>query len=885
MYKITVFQSQTTKGKSPISPFNDNSFIFQTQEVETEYELFCVMANNYILNIPLNNAEPIRSLRRKANLSNYYDKIVNYFVLDIDHIYSEEAKSKILQYFKQYKCIIGESRNYNGIDNFNLKGFIFVDLPLEYLKFAVSKIHNELDQYGDVDEAVGRRASLNAPMNKVHILMNNSKCENIFKLQDIDVTTQKAIVNANKLITKLDLDLSNVQGDTIEKICLQVFQNMQFTALRTNDDGSITFSHPSEVKTPGGYFWYSSSPYIMHHFNVSKNINIFEDVRKLPQTKELLQKQFNYSDRLVKQNKYAEILNVNQQYLEITPEINDSITKFLERNDGLYIIRSPMGTGKSTVISHIINECGSQDMRVLIITNRISVAQDFKKKYGMKLYNKDKYQIGDSLICQYDSLWKYNIKYFDVVILDEFVSLLLHSRSSINNSAFNCGRFFASFNKKLVIADAFLTGYENNLLTCKKENVFLLNNEYRDPTEIYNYSDYNYFIQTMLRYAEHNKITVSSTSLKIIDALHLLFTHHNLKVVKLTAETPQNTKELIYSYFDKEDNDTWDVLLYSPTLTVGVSNLNNIKYHFHYDSAITTDVVGSLQMVKRTRKAKEIHLFIKNRLNFAKTSFDEIRDDYLNNIGSDINNNYLFEMNDYGEPKLSKLGKKCIQIDVFRNILEFNHKSAFLFLMKYHFLNEPKEINYSFESNILLKYQKESSKNKELLLKENLNQFLLLNNIKENFEISDDTQKALNVLSEIDENILVGCDLEIKRKIIELAIEDKNFIQRCKYYKLFVELSSGLMSMKDIRLIISKCIMINHTDDLKYLSAFVDYTDLKYSDTFSKSELSNDHILAFIVKSCGYKIYNDNIEKIGERYYEPDRNVKKYYNHIKGLGA
>ena len=48
---------------------------------------------------------------------------------------------------------------------------------------------------------------------------------------------------------------------------------------------------------------------------------------------------------------------------------------------------------------------------------------------------------------------------------------------------------------------------------------------------------------------------------------------------------------------------------------------------------MTTDVISSIQMLKRTRKAKRIHLYIKDRINFVKTNFDEIKDDYINREG------------------------------------------------------------------------------------------------------------------------------------------------------------------------------------------------------------------------------------------------------------
>ena len=320
-----------------------------------------------------------------------------------------------------------------------------------------------------------------------------------------------------------------------------------------------------------------------------------------------------------------------------------------------------MGTAKSKIIEEIIKQAQDQDMKVLICSNRISVAQDYSKKYNIKLYNRDNYNIGDSLIVQYDSLHKYNIRMFDIAILDEFVSVMIHSRSNLNNTNINLSKLFACLRKKLVIADAFLTGFENRLLTCKKDNIFLVQNNFRDSAQLYDYENYNCFIQSILIHAKkHKKITISCTSLNIIKALKKLLSKYGLRVITLTAETPKVTKELIFKCFEKSENDKFDVLIYSPTLTVGISNLNNVDYHFHYDSANTCDVISSLQMIKRTRKAKEIHFYIKNKINYVKTTLEEIRDSYLKNLGNQLEMNFLFELNNYGEPRLSKLGKNAL---------------------------------------------------------------------------------------------------------------------------------------------------------------------------------------------------------------------------------
>ena len=875
MYKITTFESKSTKGKSPISPFEDKfSFIFETINTDNEFLMFQTLATNFILNIPLNLDVPTKLRRRKEDLDQYYQDTVNYLIIDCDHVHSEKHQKKILEYFKQYKCIIGESRSHNGIDNFNLKGFLFCDLPMNMLKFAVQNIHEDLMDFCDFDVSVSRKASLNAPIGKVKIIFDNTKCERVLVQSDIDVRVPGKIFN---IPTQFEVgDTSQLEADSIDELCLKFFQNMGFVAFKNNTDNSISFKHPTEQKTPGGYFWYRDSPYIMHHFNASKNINIFDEIRKLPQAKDLLSKDLNYQKCLESINPNAKVITVNQKFLKITDELKQSVSKFLEQNDGMFEIRSPMGTCKSTVISYIINEACSQDMRILIITNRISVAEDFNLKYGLKIYNKDKYQIGDSLICQYDSLWKYNIKYFDLIILDEFISLILHSRNTINNSAINCGKFFASFNKKVVIADAFLSGFENEMFQNKKHNVWYLNNEYRDSTLLYEYSNFNYFVMTLLKKAKTSKCTVSCTSLSMISALQILLHKYNIRVCTLIAETPSATKSLIYKQFSQETNDKWDVLIYSPTLTVGVSNLNNVDYHFHYDSSMTSDVISSIQMIKRTRKAKEIHFYIKPRINFVKTSYEEVKDDYITNIGHNAENNYLFEMNVYGEPRLSSIGKKAVSIDTFKNILEFNHKQAFEYFLKYHFISDPIKIDLTYESNVLLKYIKENRENQQQKEKAELDQYLMLNDIErtailEKIECSNIMENISNI-----DNELLECDPETKKDILLCGLKDKSFIKKCKFFKLFIQRNN--VPDEYLKNLISKAIMDNNQEVLEFLNKLLNYKG-KISSEYEIKDV--DSKLKYFISKCGFRIYRSDLKRIGHRYYEIDRTINKYYSFIK----
>lgn len=875
-YPITIFTSLPTNGKAPISPYGDKTFDFYTLNVKSPEDLLRVLSQNFILNIPL-NIEKIHTFRRIDCLKNYFVDRVQYIILDLDKIQTVEKQNKVLQYFKNYKCIIGESRSNNNVDNFNLKGFLFCDLSILHLKYAIQQLHYDLIDLCDVDEAAGRRACLNAPIFKYKIVFDNTNCNKILTFNDVNVLPKQ-----DKIINNFNLnDINDIEYrdcHSVEDLCLKTFQYMGFSAISANTDGSMSFKHPREKKTPGGYFWYKDSPYIMHHFNKSKSVNIFEYIRTNSLYKELVRKQIDYKNELESDFKDFDIIKVNEQFLTLNLQIEETIKEFLNRKNGIFAIKSPMGTGKSTVIKFIIDEARQIDMRILIITNRISVAKDFREKYNLKIYNQDNYQIGDNLICQYDSLHKYNIKNFDIVILDEFISLLFHSRSAINNSSINIAKFFASFNLKVVVADAFLTGYENKILN-KTSNLYLLDNDWRDDAQIYNYLHFNYFIKMLVNCALKHKITVSSTSLSIINALQLLFTDLNLKVITLTAETPESTKQLIYNLFQEENHDKWDILLYSPTLTVGVSNLNKVKYHFHYDSAMTTDVVSSLQMIKRTRKAQQIHIYVKSRINYVKTELNKLKNEYLNNIKDVAEHNYLFNINDYGEPILNKIGKKCLLIDTYKNILEFNHKEAFLYLLRYHFKNNIINMQNSIIDNQLLPYQKENEKNNKEIILELVRQYLRINNVDDSFleneKIKDSIYKdrLLNILNNFDHLISIA-DKDTKLNIFQLCVNDSQFISKCRHYKLLKRYIEGEITDVDIQLYISDAIISNKINDIemyKHIKLFKGIKEL--NDSYKI--LKNEYLKKYLLKS-GYRYINNGIKLLSI-----DKNVKMYYKFFK----
>lgn len=872
--KITTFKSESTS-KIPVSPYSDGTFDFVTfdTDIENAYRLMCT---NFILNLPL-TVEYFHGKRKKKELEKCLSDAFDYVILDIDKIKTLENRNKVLDYFRQYTCILGESRSYDGIENFNLKGILALE-PINYqtLRMAISKIHADLQDICDVDECVSRYTTLNAPIKKHVVLLNASGTP--FRYVYTHVQRQSATQSGITLSAIVNASYAN--SKSIDELCLCIFQDMGFKALNVSGD-AITFSHPSEKKTLGGFFWFKDSPYTMHHFNPSRNVNIYEHVKKLQIYKDLLKKEINYQKQLEKAEICSNVINVDERYLKVTPEINNAINNFLYGSNGVFKIKSPMGTAKSTIISSIIKKSLDMDLRVLVLSNRRSTAMDFYAKYsknGLKLYSKDGYKLGDSLICQYDSLWKYNIRFFDIVVLDEFMSLMLHSRSALNNCMFNISKFYGLFQKKLVLADAFLTGYENVFLKNKKENCYLLNNTYRDDTPVYQYSDFNFFVFNILNICKNNKCTISATSLNFIHGLKLLFKKYGIRTITLTAETSENTKQLIYKEFSKKQNDKWDVLIYSPTLTVGVSNLNDVKYHFHYDTS-TTDCIGSLQMLKRTRNAQEIHLYVKPKIQYVKTSYDEIKDEYLSNATKQSNMSFLFELDNYGEIKISNLGRNAILIDTFRNILEYNHLDAFKYLAKLHFKNDFIKVLEHKETNILLPYIKENKQNTLNVQKELISEFLELNEFARTSEFSNVNDYKL--LSEIDTRIKSSLDCNITKQercnLILLCLNSKSLIDKCIAWHYASEFANGNLGNDDIKNVMTECATSQKNLNLiNVLTKILEINKIslyQYKEHYTPREFSEIPLLSEI----GYR----RVEENAKVYYTLDENVKKYYQFIK----
>jgi len=883
-FLITTFKANPSpnNNKVPISPYGNKIFKFKNIKCQSLKECAEVLASNWILSNALSIENEIMAERNKKELSSLRNKNNRLMVLDLDKIKSSEDLHEIINFFKihNYACVLTESKSFNGIDNFNIKGFLVINYEntRDNINKHILYLKSKLEAYCKVDETVMNDVSYHAFTNKTNILYIKENEDNDFISIENIVTNNRpvkhSLVATSKVITK----------------CIEIYTKMGYELIspKINENQSINWSHWSEKKSKGGFFMFVNHPFIMHHNDSSRTVSIWNTLKKTEEGKEYLKMLFKkqQEDNLLDTTAYNNILILNERYINVD-SCTDIIEDFLESHNSVLKIKSAMGTGKSLVIDKIIEDT---DERVLIISNRISVALDYSKKYNIKTYlDKDDIWVpGENLIVQYDSLYKYNLKNFDIIILDEFMSLLFQTRSELNkaNKNFNLSKFYSVLkgSKKVVIADAFLNGYENFILD--KKFMYYIRNDYRDNITHYNYKHREMFVSSLINVLKNKKegesVSVSVMSTNALNAMERYLSELGFNVMSLTATTPELRKKKIYSLFN-EDNAPWDVILYSPTLTVGVSNLNNIKHHFHYDTGNSADVISSLQMIKRSRKAVYLHTFLKETQKYNPITSEDL--DILSN--NDIvryfdgkQNTLLIDVDIDGNFKLSDIGKFANKIEALYNILENNHSHAFKILLGEQFNFSTKDIiindnTYNFNHMIKKYKQEELAYTIEIIEKYkdcNYSDEHIMELKTKTIDYTDEEKTAL-IINEVKTRIKkdISKDLLIELTETNIASSGK-FLNELE--SLSIAMSNKYKIQRELSNLVSSNInSIQNKDILDFYNYLNSLNIDKLKKWYSKKEIKE------IDNRIGYGSFKLFLKKIG--YKNKDGRMELSENHIK----
>lgn len=319
---------------------------------------------------------------------------------------------------------------------------------------------------------------------------------------------------------------------------------------------------------------------------------------------------------------YWNIKNINERYL---PEV--------DINNGFTIINSHLGTGKTTFISKFIQK--NLNKNIIVITPREIYAQNIcaelnKNGFDFALYQDYKNKNTDKVVCQAESLHKYQDYKYDIVIMDECESIL-KQLSSLETHRHNYSQNIEIFetlmneSSKIIMADAFITNRSKYFVDYFKKPVIYINNQFNPYNrECVEYTNYNSFVSQIFKSIQKGKkICILWGSKKrgqrFVESE--LFKHHmkDKKYYFYHGDCDKKYNETI-----KNVNENWsniDLLMYTTKITVGV-NFDKLYYDELYiyatpDSAVCRDLFqGSLRV--RHLKDNLLHYYIESEHTYCK---------------------------------------------------------------------------------------------------------------------------------------------------------------------------------------------------------------------------------------------------------------------------
>lgn len=361
--------------------------------------------------------------------------------------------------------------------------------------------------------------------------------------------------------------------------------------------------------------------------------------------------------------------------------VNKKYLKIQSLHNGLTLIRSPKGSGKTESLTEIIKglvlnenfrtleDFENQNFddpqrsfhtryKVLLIGHRQALIRQLCSRLGLNCYlDDDDYEFQEIKnrkrrysVCL-DSIYKVKDIKYDLVIIDECEQVLSHLLSdTMKNREYNYSllRHVISSSNNVVALDAdlgwtsYLTlGEMRNIQTpldSKNNRLWLIINEYVEknlPIEVYS-SKEDLIGRLVEDVSEGRKLFVASNSKRLIESLYSViendFGAGIAMVVTSSNSRSQDVQELIKDF--KEIYEKCDVFLCSPSLGTGIDVSFNDEeqvvdccYGF-FESLINTHLDID-QQIRRVRHPKQVRIWISPRKFNFETEFGVIKHQLL----------------------------------------------------------------------------------------------------------------------------------------------------------------------------------------------------------------------------------------------------------------
>lgn len=898
---VTTFKS-IGSNKIAFSPYYDkeknpiHEFDFINYEVELDYA-HLLLQDNCILSRPLIQTT-YKIERNKEKLEHLYNHNCNYIVVDFDEIKDEDSSEIIINFFRNntFSINLFNSTSY-GIENYNMKAFILVNFEtnVRNVNATLEYLSSVLKGFCKIDFSSNRNANYQSGYYIVQQLL----------LKKDGALTFDVV----KSFIKKEVDKEEIEITSKEQVIwfLKQFKEKYRAKFKPNPNSNGTYqvSIPQEV-TKFGYYWSANIPWLLQHpKGRDKNISVLKDFYKSYEGKLFLKEQNNKKLKSMFTTENPNIFQASK-YFSIGEEEKVLIENFLKTDNSILTVKGAMATGKSNLILELMKH---KSNRILFITMRKSLSYDIMEKYNIKHYiehlnksDNSRYMPGDSLVIQVNSLYKVDINNFDLIIIDEFESLCIYTQSNISAPNFpiqNIKMLRTMFEKKsIMILDAFLNKLSIDLYF-KDKTKFSIINTYRDDSLVTIYSNYKTMIDNLINCSKSKNqdeiITASFTTLNELETVKNILREHNIRVVVINAETADETKKMIYKIFTERHHESYDVVLFSPTITVGLSILNNVKHHFHYDIGMSVDPVSSIQMTKRSRLAENIHIYVdgvyKGNLIF---DYERLIERFKENIKEYMKTNVYSIYYNMDTDELSEIGKFSLKFLSHVNFYNSNHKDTFLFLceeqFKYISYNDEISDSYNFDER-LAELRRDKAEYLVHLLDDvdttTLYEYIdiaCIEELEKKPKLSKEEEQKL-ILSELKKefNCLNNEDI---LNMAKQHLKSASYISKIKYFMLFITKSQEEIStyLSEIIISSSKVNYINTKDFAQTLKQMMQIQPhIKLRDKYTMQEIisiNNKNMISIKFESFLGKL---GYIKKGNMYVI-DKNIYKYsHDIIKGV--
>jgi len=371
---------------------------------------------------------------------------------------------------------------------------------------------------------------------------------------------------------------------------------------------------------------------------------------------------------------------------------NDQYLNLTKINDGLTLIKSPKGSGKTTYLSRalgqvIANYSSLEDYenatfdndnndvkiytntQVLLIGHRQALIGDLCKRLGLNSYLDDKnekQQVNEHRKSRYgvclDSLWKVEAEKYDIIVIDEVEQVLGHFLSATLGSSRE--RIFRIFSKllqktsKIVVLDAdlgwvtfntlysVLTNEDNGLFSeihkAKPLPIHVYANDWKQENKTINIypSDTQLIQHIKTNIIGDKRIFITSNSkkkIKVIEKIVAKIANEadvDIPAIAITSDNSNSKQIQKFIKNIKEDILKYKVIMSSPSLGTGIDitfENNNSEIDCVY-GLFETRINSHFeidQQLARVRHPKEVNVWISPRRYNFETDINVVTDDCL----------------------------------------------------------------------------------------------------------------------------------------------------------------------------------------------------------------------------------------------------------------